>query len=54
MTTTCTPNAPATDTPAPECGPDCIYIDGACRCYHGEAAPSEPAPAWADDFTIPF
>ena len=34
--TTRTPNVPATSIPAPECGPDCVYIDGTCRCYHGE------------------
>ena len=25
------------------CGPDCVYIEGACRCYHGEAASAVPA-----------
>jgi hypothetical protein len=37
MTTTRTPNPPA-DVQGAECGPDCIYLDGACRCYHGEPA----------------
>ncbi len=25
------------------CGPDCIYVEDACRCYHGEPAPVGPA-----------
>ena len=40
MTTTPKPSAPA--KPAPQCGPDCVYMDGACRCYYG-ATRSRPA-----------
>ena len=54
MTTTSTPNTPATHTPATECGPDCVYIEGACRCYHGEPAPAQPAIAWTDSIVAPF
>jgi hypothetical protein len=50
-TTTRTPDIPAT-VPAPPCGPDCVYLDDACRCYHGEPAP--PAPAWMDRIVPPF
>lgn len=31
MTTTATP-----EVTQPGCGPDCIYLDGYCRCHHGE------------------
>ena len=50
MTTTPNPSAPA--TPAPQCGPDCVYIDGACRCYYGEPAPAQPR--WAVSIVPPF
>ncbi|HVB45653.1 MAG TPA: hypothetical protein VNF47_23510 [Streptosporangiaceae bacterium] len=50
MTTTSIPDTTA--TPGTGCGPDCIIIDGACRCYHGE--PAQPAPAWMDNLTVPF
>jgi len=35
MSTTPHTQLPATD-PYAGCGPDCVYIDGTCRCYHGE------------------
>lgn len=56
MTTTSTiPDIPAvTDHPCTGCGPDCVYIDGACRCYHGEAIPAELVLAWMQDIAIPF
>ena len=31
------------DSPV-RCGPDCAYLHGACRCWHGE--PAGPSPEW--------
>jgi hypothetical protein len=47
-TTTITNN----DQPRP-CGPDCAYLDDACRCYHGETD-TTPLPAGLADITLPF
>ena len=33
------------------CGPDCIYLDGACRCYEGGLSTS-PEPDWVRDFPL--
>ena len=33
-----------TPEPAAECGRDCVYLDGACRCYHSEPS-TTPDPA---------
>jgi hypothetical protein len=54
MTTTHTPNLPAASIPAVECGPDCVYIDGACRCYYGEVVAAQPAPRWMKDIVPTF
>ena len=49
-----TPTTPnLADLPDTGCGPDCIYIDGACRCYHGEPA-EPPEPDWMTDIDPPF
>jgi hypothetical protein len=32
------------DPTSPHCGIDCVYLDGACRCYHAEPA-TWPLPA---------
>jgi len=39
--------APPSD-PYAGCGPDCVLIDGTCRCQFGETV-TEPVPAWMDD-----
>lgn len=39
------------DVGQPECGPDCIYIDGACRCFEGGPS-SSPDPEWVKDFPL--
>lgn len=51
MTTTTT--ALTTDDPASPCGPDCIYLDGACRCRHGEID-TTPMPAELASIVPPF
>jgi hypothetical protein len=33
------------------CGPDCIYIDGACRCFEGGPSTS-PDPEWVKHFPL--
>jgi hypothetical protein len=40
-------NAPA---PASEsgCGPDCVFLACACRCYEGEAVPDGSEFRWMD------
>ena len=30
------------------CGPDCVFLDGACRCYEGEAVPTGSRFRWMD------
>ena len=34
------------------CGSECIVIDGACRCYHGE--PAGPDLDWWTDLDPPY
>jgi hypothetical protein len=42
------------DDPPQPCGQDCCYLDGACRCRHGEyVLPSVREPV-TDDFELPF
>ncbi len=48
MTTT-----PVTLDRTAECGPGCVYLDGACRCYHGETA-TQPEPESVRDLVPPF
>ena len=38
--------------PDSPCGPDCIYIDGACRCYASALASVEPD--WMAVIKLPF
>jgi hypothetical protein len=40
------------DDPAEPCEFDCIYVDGACRCGHGEY--SFGSDGLADDLVLPF
>jgi hypothetical protein len=37
----------------PTCG-DCAYLDGACRCRHGEPAPTRFTIPWPNDIVPPF
>ena len=50
MTTTAPLN---NDSPTP-CGWDCIYIDGACRCYHGRIVSPLFDNRALNDLTPPF
>jgi hypothetical protein len=51
VTTTATA-ANVTDQPGAPCGPDCIYLDGGCRCY--DSAPAIGKPAWMAALSPPF
>ena len=44
--------APQSD-PYSGCGPDCVLIDGTCRCRYGEIAASTD-PKWMDDIDPPY
>jgi hypothetical protein len=51
-------------TPTPEfdtifyrevgCGPDCVVIDGACRCYHQQATTRDFKDQALNDLVPPF
>jgi hypothetical protein len=42
------------DDPSEPCGQDCCYLNGACRCHHGESIlPSLSEPV-TDDLEPPF
>jgi len=45
---------PVNDDPPVPCGPDCLYIDGACRCYHGESVPADFDNPALNNLTPPF
>jgi hypothetical protein len=38
---------------AAECGLDCVYLDGACRCHHGESD-TTPFPASLEGIEPPY
>ena len=42
------------DDPPEPCEFDCMYIDGACRCRHGEIVPSEFNIPALNDIVLPF
>ena len=50
---TITQTQPAANDPYDGCGPDCVLIDGTCRCYHGDAV-TDPAPAWLASLNPPY
>ncbi len=51
---TATPNPPeAPGILEPGCGPDCVSVGGACRCYVWETV-TEPGPEWMDNIVPPF
>ena len=52
MTTATHTQTPPSDTDA-GCGPDCVLIDGECRCYFGESV-TEPMPAWLEDIVLAY
>ena len=52
MATATQTQAPVAD-PYAGCGPDCVLIDGTCRCYHGETV-AEPVPEWMLAIDPPF
>ena len=52
MTTATHTQAPSSD-PDTGCGPDCVLIDGNCRCYFGECV-TEPVPTWMDDVVLAY
>ena len=49
MTATTTPGT----TTAP-CSGDCIHIDGACRCRHGQTVPTTFGNRLLDNLNPPF
>jgi hypothetical protein len=42
------------DDPPERCDLDCIYIDGACRCRHGETVPVSFGDPVRDNLVLPF
>jgi hypothetical protein len=45
---------PVNDATAEPCGGDCAYLDGACRCRHGEPTPVRFAIPELNDLVPPF
>ena len=45
---------PVNDDPAEPCCGDCAYLDGACRCRHGEPATTRFTIPELNDIVPPF
>jgi hypothetical protein len=53
--TACTDIPPITnDDPPGPCQYDCMYIDGACRCRHGEIVSCSFGDPVRDNLVLPF
>ena len=50
---TITQTQPDANDPYVGCGPDCVLIDGTCRCYYGDTV-IDPAPAWLASINPPY
>lgn len=36
------------------CGPDCVIIDGFCRCWYGQAVSADFDEEWMNNIEPPF